>query len=660
MAKINVLQKRVGLPNPVTGVVAPQSQLPAAIGQFAQAAAGVAGKFAQQYEQAKYTSGKTDTETAIKREANLYFESLKETPVVQKEGEDFVRAQERSWNDFSEKIQNDIIGKIDNKQLQEDMSSWWQGASEDQRSSVVNRAIDEDIVVMGNNMVDSIEFMTQQGNFATAKGYIEEGQVTGLFDRSKVDALTGYVDQQKALAEAQSLPFEESIQFTREQGNLTTEQRNENIRVLEANREAAILKEAETVKARDENLVKAAGNQIFTGQYNTIEELNQQLVSGQLSVLSGDDQEDLRRDWYFYDGKRKQGLNDDRPDKSDTSAQLDIENLSVTGTATEFSNALRKYRDEDKLSFNDYTKYSALLFEKRKAGTTVFNPVVQGVIERINDLDPKIYTDADKLALEQNFVQYAESDALGAIRPDNQNLQDTDALNKWLDNQITEKGNIKFDESIRQIYGSQAKYFKDVRSISGYEELAIEAEAGRLIGIVQPEKLNTYFSDPTPSTAADLQESLSRNAYGRSYEKLNSAQQSNIDRNLDVVAFTESGKQLAVKELGMNAANMRIVMHRDGYPMYQNENNELFSLRMESADKKILGWYKYFGTRNGEDVFHLYQAVEEPEKGPGILDKVIDFLTPEAKTGGSPIPDFANAPALIPINVNRLPRSGTN
>lgn len=650
MPQIPIYRPRVGLPNPVTSVPSPSIS---PILQGAGQVGNVLQQFGQKYKQAQFLSDKADAELEISRQTNAYFEGLRDNPVTPLPNEDIVEAKERSWKEFSDQLKTDYIGNLNNRDVKDQLSQWWDSASETQRTSVVQDAQAENIQFMGKRMVENIEELVNLGAFDDANLRIRDGSNAGLWSREGVQQLDGYVKQQRSLHEAQQLPFDESLSFTNKQTQLTTAQRNENIQILKSDEEARKLREAEAIKARDAALVKGIDNNIFSGRYPTEAEAIEAIFKQQGRVLTGDDQEDLIRDWFFWEGKRKDGLTD-KPDKSDPSAILDLNTLSVSSSPTEFANALRRYRDENKLALDDYTGYSEMLFEERQAGTAVFNPVVQGVIERINNLDNKIYTDADKLALENNFVQYAEEDALGRIRPDNQNLQDIDALNQWLDNQITEKSEIKFEESIRQIYGNQGRFFRDIRTISGFEELAIEAEEGRLIGIVQPEKINKYFTDPTPETQEDLQQSLARNAYGKEYSKLNSDQRSIIDRNIDVVTFTEAGKALAVEELGMSAANMRIVMHRNGFPMYQNEDNELFTLRMESEDKRILGWYKYFGTRNGNDVFHLYQTVEEPEKKPGIIDKFIDLITPDPELEGE-----TGTTHIIP-NVGELPRTGTS
>ena len=84
---------------------------------------------------------------------------------------------------------------------------------------------------------------------------------------------------------------------------------------------------------------------------------------------------------------------------------------------------------------------------------------------------------------------------------------------------------------------------------------------------------------------------------------------------MDVMTFANAGKQLAIEELGIPENDMRIIMHRDGYPTYQKKSTgDLFALKMESGARKVLRWYKYWGVRNGEDVFHIY----EPAKLPGI------------------------------------------
>ena len=632
---INVYKSQIGLPNPVvTARPADPTSLLRGISQVGQTISA----FSQKYQQAQFLTDQTDAQLEISKRTNAYFEDLAQTPIRANPGEDIVELKEKSWNDFADDLQKNYIGKLDNETLKENLTAWWRGTSETQRHTVFNNAQAENVQYMGERMTENIEDITNTASLGVtynpAKNEFEglegfqiafdvevEGERTGLWGREGSHDIKSFIKQRRSLAEAtavgKSVGYDESIEYMNQQTQLTNAAKQENIQILRENEKARLLAEAEGIKVRDESLMKTAGTQIFTGSYTTIDDLNKQLQYGALNVLSGDDQENLRRDWYYWEGQREDGLDDDKKKQSDPAAMLDLGKLSVTGTPTEFANALRKYRDEDKIVAKDYITQSEMLFAKREAGTTVFNPVVESVLKKINNLDPEIWTDSDKLELQNNFTQYAESDALGDIRPDNQNLQDIDALNQWLDNQITEKGNIKFEDSIRQIYGSQAKFFRDIRTISGFEELAIEAEEGKLIGFGQPELVSKYFENPTEATEADIQQDLSRNFYGKSYEELNDIQRSNVDRNMGVMTFTSSGKQLAIEELGIPADKIRISMNRDGYPQYQNEETgDVFSLKMESKDRKILAWYKYFGTRNGEDLWHIYKTVEPPPKDP--------------------------------------------
>ena len=569
----------------------------------------ISSEFAQKYQQAQYASDLTTAKLDIKKKVNMYYADLMANPVQEKQYENIIQTKQVHWQKFSKEMQ-EYIDNIDNKDVREYMTKEWASVSEDNRANIVENALTNNIAYMAEKQKDDINELILLGEYEDAKTANGVAVSSGFWDQNIANEINDSIDVAEESEKAGKMEYKDGIKYI---DNLSDEFFNDiqkaKVKEFLRNKEEENIKRYEEAKKiRDENLSATAHDWIQHGI--TLNQLNLELSQGGLSSLPGDEKENLRRDWAFWDNKRDKKLKG-KEDVSEVNYIEMLDNLisDESTTPTEYIDMFRVLKDNDLISAEDAVEYKgAVDYEEH---SHIYRSDLAEAQQRIVGLSKELFSNTDKLKLKNDMMKFANIDSWGDIRKKGTEIIGTQELSQWLNNQIKVRTDIKVENSIVRVYDKQKQLLKDITTLTGNEKISLEAQTGELIGIINPEYIESYFRTGSQFTINQMQDELASKEYGKNFDDLKEREKSVIGRNIDVLQFSKNVLELAQDELNMPSSLQRLSIHRDGYPLIQHTvSGNVYALKVMSDDpesgNRIFAWY----TVNEEEEFQMYKKVE--------------------------------------------------
>ena len=612
---MKIYQPQVGLQGgPTKAQASYNSPVANAIGQ----SAGVASQFLEKYQQAQYARNKMNTVLDVKKRINDYQENLRANPVLPGgPDDDIVALKEENWQKFSStEIANNVIGKIKDPKLREEMGQWWSNESENYRSSVVNNAMDENIAYMGQRTIEDVNTAIYEEQFGLAMNLAETALNNGIIGRETYDGISDQVALQSILKITGPNPGVDSngepipVMSLKEAQQYIDESPLEADEKIKANKYMAERRKVHQAdldtaydQYKDKNFVNIVTG-ITSGNIRTEEGLRaayNYLPNAQLGdeVIPGSkDKFEAKTFTQMYGILRQQWADQKRAEKGDPEPDIppdvlkELERIQLFGDREEMRDTGWDFVSKGFVTIPQLNDY--------------FNKIKNDQNQRLKDPYAKLFTKGIATLIKDKVIDPEDEGRITALWNDHISLYSTE-------DQFKEKYNEDMDAFFKNLGGKAVSvklsdlgavsYSGDIGDISANEKLIDLQMNDKFVGIVNTSIAKEYMMTPSPDITA-LKERTSQWLYGKAYKDLDREDKKKTDMTLTV---GEYGKILSSEaDSIVEAINKRdgteyeadpyidhkgipyVVINGQSYRMELNANKDQEVWKTYGADGK---WY---------------------------------------------------------------------
>lgn len=504
--------------------------------------AGFASEFIDRYQRAQYASDATDAELEISRRINAYQEALRTNPILPELGDkdDIITKKEKNWQEFSSDIQKNLIGKIGNSQLRDDLTNAWEARSEAMRNNVVNAALDENILYMSDKLNDSInEFSsdiltaeTHEGVLFASEGAdaaVIRGLESGLINQQQADEYNSFIDRNELLTKTrlEGMTFSES-KTAITASNLPLDRKEEAFKILKGEEEAKIAREKEEQAIRTNDIMETGLSAIRAGGFRSLPEL--EAMYGENGPWDADldykEEKELAGAWEKWEkdeadegiGARKDfaGAVNFWYDNVNDKTKTRIDMLSILGEIAPY------------ITGKTYDKYYAQLDDpsRREKNDRLFK-----LFEDLKNEARKdgLIDEADEARIQEQFDDYMFGGHLTQEEIQTEVGISTEDIRQWF-------SNITQDNMAKRIDDLRLREEDNLIVRVSSETFAESVIARQALGIFKPGILFDFISDTT-ATTEDLENKMAAEL-GKTWVSMTSdeKERANITINLGIYA----------------------------------------------------------------------------------------------------------------------------
>lgn len=632
MAKVNRYFPQVGLPS---GQTQPQARYDTPVADTIGRIAGVAETFAQKYQEAQYSQDKAETTLQIEKAIHAYQENLRENPIIkQSPDDDLVALKEADWKRFSDnEIKNNVIGKLKDPRLKEDMNSWWNNQTEQIRSGVVNAAMDENIAYMAERRKELVDTKIYDGDYAGAVTLAENAVKIGLMTREQLDDVKDRAKLGVVIDTAKGMSLKDAEAMV----DISDLEATEKAKAKKYIKDRKIVEKAEIKKATqkylDENSVKFYSN-VQNRVWTTKEEIDQniknlkdaeykgQVIPGTAAKFGADNQVKL---YAVLHQLREDDKKKDKKMYVSAKAKDILSSIFMgNGQRPELLNALYTLHasgDVNQAGVDYYLK------EADKKQYPVLNNTKRDDFEKsLNDLvKDKIIT----------------TDQKGVVR------------SQWLDHIKVYSKQQAFEE---KYYDDMSQFFNNIRTkdvadsitnanivlrekgnfttVNEPERYLERGDKGLYLGLVDTKSVMTYINSVKPDENA-LKDNAAQYLYGKNFDELKENYEKNkVNLSVSTAKYSKAVQQLADHEIGSGG---RIAIDPKGMPIIKygtGDNVKAYKLEMNPDGKEEI-WYTY-GSLNGREGWYpateINKKIPDREKTPSMIGSLFKEAKKAAET----------------------------
>ncbi len=617
---------QVGLPNPVTGV--PQTgatPIADTIGKIA----GVGQDLAQAYYTAKYDQDTSDLMLQFKKDINAYQENLRVNPIQAGPNDDIVQLKEQDWQKFSEDRRKNIIDKIDDPRLQEDISNWWSSTTEDYRAAVIDNAMDENITYMAQRRQEDILNAIDDNDWQMTDALIATGVENGTLSRDGAKEFTDFKQLKQILAETDSMSIEDAETTINESLLDTVEKEKAMVFMLER-RKIRDTEIEEATKAHDDQNYAGIFDLVINSRITSLEQLSTVLGSVQDAEFEGRSipgtADAFRADHISTLTGIVRAMQNERNSRAkgadpetDPIVKSTIEQMLLSESRGSIMEYMTSQLTEGKLT----TDYREKVIKRMNSGVTprLNDTGAQALEDGINSLvRDKIITDTQKFSVYERFGSFIQQFSPEEIASEKY-YEELDSFFNNIRSEEVSWNVSKLQETLREEDNFNSRNTQA-------ERFLVEGELGRFTGQVNISGIETYLKSPSPNTDV-LRESTSGFLYGgKSYKDLDRKEKNKVNLSVAVAEYSKSVLRIAGDEIGPGG---RLAMDKDGLPMvkYGTGAEETTYKLLMNEDGTEEQWYRYgrLGVEGQADWYPTGIEIPHRAKTPGFIKTAIEEIT---------------------------------
>jgi len=616
---MNIYQSKVGLPGgPTQAQASYQTPVANAIGQ----AAGVAGQFVQKYQAAKYDRSKIDTMLQVKKNVNEYQENLRNNPITQENpDDDIVAMKEGDWNKFSnDQVRKNVLDKITDPRLKEEMNSWWANETENYRSNVVNNAMDENVAYMGQRAMEDINTAIYEGQYAMAIGIGQSSLENGLINRETFDGIQDQVALQSILQVTDQMNIEDA-QKTIDESPLEADEKIKASKYMVERKKVRAEDIAKTVNIYDttqyRDLYMAAQN----GEIRSSEQLTE-IFRTMGDAMYGDEVlEGTAADFAAKHMVSLMSVINSKNKKEEPSPEVKLSSI----VKEDISARMAKDSREEVLAYvTKMTGVDGYGIQAYDFALTEMNKSQRG---RLSDSGLKAYDDKVKDLITDEYITEDEKYAVRK-RFDSwiQQFSDEEIMTEAYYDKMTDFfNNMKAEKTTYDINELQKTIVEEgnIGRTSYAEEFIRKGRMGEFVGQTDPTALRNYISGTTGID--DFKEDIARYLYEKPYEELDKDKKSRVNLSVAIGEHSKAVLRYANDTIGPGGrlvvdpkTNMPIVRFGEG------DNVTDYMLRV-NADKQEEEWWSYGKLSEADTPRWHPSGISIPVriKDPGIIKSTL-------------------------------------
>lgn len=590
MANIQKYYSQVGVPSASREAPPAQNPIPEVINQ----SANLADQFYQRYKQAKYNTEKNEAILTIKKQVNAYQEAKRQNVELPPPGEDLVDFRTKDWEEYSKSINQDIINKISDPRLKEDIGNWWSNTSEELRSQVANSAIDENISIMAKKNQEFIDLSIEAGDFEGAKNVLDQAFADGLFSQTQAEDIYDYINFKSVIAQADQEDDLDKAQQIIDESDLDVEEKVKAKSYM-----------TQRWKAREQE-IKIAKNQYSDQNFNDVYEaiITDNIMSEDelIRVLNnlpeaeykgetipGSKEEFIAKKIVTFNSALKARRNE-RESKSkgddfepDSVAMNDLDQTFWTGSRADMLEKLNKYYNSGKIDSEIREKYV------KKMNSTAFPRMndtgakqFQSALSQLKK-DKIITTPEEEHAIYQRWNDFIQSHSPEEIATEAY-YNDLPEFIRGIRLERTTYDLNKLSEYLREVGNFNTK--------TEAEQFLNRGLMGDYTGQIDVRAIHSYISAPA-GNIDELKNQVADYLFGaKDYDSLSKKQKAKVNLNAAMAVYTKNVMGLASKEIGPGG---RAVIGTDGMPWvrYGEGDNEVTYRLGLNSDETEEEWYVY-------------------------------------------------------------------
>ena len=607
MANLIRYNSQVGLQGgPTQAQASYQTPIVDTVGKMAD----VASQFAQKYQQAQYDQNKIDTMLNIQKDVDAYQENLRVNP-IQKNApdDDIVALKEADWQKFSgENVSKQILSKIKDPRLKEDMTNWWNQKAETYRSNVVNTAMDENIAYMGQRSKENIETAMYNGQLGLANDILETSLKNGVVSREYGDSVKDQIALQTVLDVTDSMSIPDAEKTINESGLEATE-KTKAMKYMKDRKKVRTDSLENTYKQYDSNYFSDVYLKAWSGDIRSAEELTA-YISGmptakdpQYGEISGSQQrfesDHIKEILSIIDRKNKE----EEPDTTGEGLSSEVKNEASKLLVTRSRPQILDFA-VDHLGIKGYGQpfYDYLYNEASKSKYKNLNNRDE---ENFQNYLKRFIKDEKVTSEEEGRMRNRMVDWIQSNYSDEDIMREayTDKLPDFFRGMVAEKTKYKIDklqEGIMQPGG--------LGKISDQEQFQLNGRYGDYVGQVEPTLIKGYIEGTVDLNT--LNEKTADYLYQKPYSDLNKDQKNKVKLSQAVGEFSKSVLRLADGTLRKrNTGDMVIALDKDNLPV----------IRFNKTDGTGVDYQLRLNPNTKEEEWWVFQG--DPETGKGGWEK---------------------------------------
>ncbi len=371
------------------------------------------------------------------------------------------------------------------------------------------------------------------------------------------------------------------------------------------------LKYKEQLKVQQDETYSKGFTMITENSFTSADQIVRECSkNGKFSILNQKQRKDMLYDFFWWQGKREKAVNGEE-DKSSSEWQLGLDFILLDYDAdrTDLVNYARAGIESGEMSVDDKKKVDKILendIQFRNIG-------ISEVAGRIKNLDEDDYGKGVQQELLDGLKNFIRMDEFGEIRKDNEKVPGPAEIHQWLDNQLEPIEWNRLEGNIGTVYDKYRDYRRDISFINDFEQVDLDVENGKLIGLAQPELIMKHFNNPDINTKDSIKSDISKNMFGYDYENLTENQMKQVDANMTVLDLAEAQRNYTATELNIPTDKIRVLLDRNGNPQFQDMRNAaLYEIKVEGNVNTI---YRYVPEK---DQWDLFKGKDIPLKKPDL------------------------------------------